>query len=65
MKDKLINRLEHCLKELEDDKKRLEEQYKELAPGTKAFDIALKIERITGEINMCKETLLYIKHDCN
>ena len=65
MKDKLINRLEHCLKKLEDDKKRLEEQYKELAPGTMAFDITLKIERVTGEINMCKETLLYIKYDCN
>lgn len=64
MKEKLINRLEHCLKDLEDNKCKLEQEYKRLGPGTMAFDVALKIERITGEINMCKETLLYIKYDC-
>lgn len=63
MKEKLLNRLEHCLKELENKKCSLEEEYKKIGPGTMAFDVTLKIERIIGEINMCKETISYIKYD--
>lgn len=43
MDDKLINRINHCSKELELKLKSLNEEYKTLEPGTMAFDITLKI----------------------
>lgn len=62
MKEKLINRLEHCLKDLEDNKCKLEQEYKRLGPGTMAFDITLKLEEIKGELKAYKEIQEYIKY---
>lgn len=61
MDDKLINRINHCSEELELKLKSLNEEYKTLEPGTMAFDITLKIEKIKGELKAYKEIQDYIK----
>ena len=63
MKNQLLDRINHCIKELEENLESLIEQYKKLGPGTMAFDVTLKIERVTGELNSYKEIRDYIKFD--
>lgn len=62
MKEQIINRLEHCIKETKSNIERLESEYKRLSYGTMAIDVTLKIERLKGELRALEDTRLYVKH---
>lgn len=55
MDNKLIDRINHSLEELELKLKSLNEQYKKLDAGTMAFDITLKIKETEGKLKSYKE----------
>ena len=63
MKEKIINRLDHNIKELKVQIERMEAEYKKLPYGTTAFDLTLQLERAKGELRALEETRLYIKFD--
>ena len=62
MDNKLMDRVNHSLEELELKLKSLNEQYKKLEAGTMAFDTALKIEETKGELKAYKEIKEYMEY---
>lgn len=60
--DQLIKRIDYSIEETEAQIDSLEQEYKTLSYGTKAFDLTLEIERLKGELKAFQETRLYIKY---
>lgn len=63
MREQILERLNHCIEEVNNQIQALEAQYKTLGYGTMAFDVTLKIERLKGELRALEDTRLYIKYD--
>lgn len=62
-KEKLIERLKHCIECTEEQVKAWETEYKNVCYGNYAIDITMKITKAKGELAAYKEMLSYIKYN--